>query len=179
MQPVMPDPSKLDYSTPAGSANPAPPPRPKRGGVSGRLLVLVLVVAGCIAVLALRRAGQPNVGRNVSRVQSPIGDLPASATNISYSLHGLFGPADYYEFDVPEADFLKWAKSNGWTMKPISTPQHFYRYTCDIAEPRDSSEIEISHGYAFELVYPDADDDRLHVGYDDSIGRAFYERSYR
>lgn len=144
--------------------------------------ILFAFLAGCIFLVYCRHQMQPRVGQGAALSQCPVKGLPPSATNISYCLRGVFGPADYYEFDVPESDFLRWAQSNGWSPQRVTTgdqPLTMYRYGMTSMRPGDPEKVEIGAGYGYGWINPAARDDRLSIGYDLNQHRAFYDRSYR
>jgi hypothetical protein len=82
---------------------------------------------------------------------------------------------DCYEFDVPEADFVAWAKGNGWPLQTITDERHWTR-EIPHASP---SFIYIQRGLFSEWVNPQRADDRLDVMYDSDTRRAYYKRSFR
>ena len=163
----------------AGQPGPARRPRPFLLAVG-----LLVVVVGCLVVYYGWREVQPRIGRHVPAARCPVAGLPASATDVSYYVGGAFGPSTMYEFSVPEADFVRWAQANGWTLSrptplPSGEPWSIRRFGRDTNDPADPKDAEIVNGWMYEWVNPQRDDDRLWLGYDSDSHRAYYVRSYR
>ena len=117
-----------------------------------------LVPRGCARLMA------PKVGVHVPRgAATPVGGLPADATNVSYHLPGAFGPVVAFEFDVPEASFHAWATSQGFTCQRIVEPHTIRRF--------DDSRAEIAKGYFYRWTEQDRG---RYAAYDLEAGRAYY-----
>lgn len=149
-----------------------------------RFLALVLIFAGVVATLVvpglfLMLTGHPRVGRHVSAPEAQIEDLPAIATDVCYAMKGAMGPSSAYEFTISEAGFLDWARNQGWTVQPITSPVQIHRYGVASWNTADPQELQVDTGYFFEWVDPQASDNRLDVAYDSASKRAYWYRSYR
>jgi hypothetical protein len=123
---------------------------------------------------------QNKVGRDMSLAQCPIAaDLPRTASHLSYVVGS---PVTFCEFDVPEADFLSWAKANGWKVEPITRdeegePWSINRFGHFSYHHGDLEKIAIERGYRFQWTST-VDDQRLVIAYDQDHGRGYYYRSF-
>jgi len=124
---------------------------------------------------------QNKVGRDVTLAKCPIAErLPPAASHVSYVVGS---PATICEFDVPESDFLSWAKTNGWNVEPITPdsqgePWSINRFGHGSGDSRDPQKIEIERGYRFEWKST-VDEQRLVIAYDLDHRRGYYYRSFR
>lgn len=152
--------------------------RPRRN--YKRLLPFAIVLLAIVAMVPFAlKAMEPRVGRHASRQTAPIEGLPAAATDICYAMDGAFGPSSAYEFTISKNDFIAWAKDQGWAIQRITAPKTVHQYGDASTDPNDPQETEITSGYFFEWVDPQASDNRLTVGYDEDRRRAYWYRSYR
>lgn len=148
---------------------------------------MISAVGAAASACWVKDAMQPQVGRGVTVDRVPITGLPPSAANVSYLQHGLFGPFDACEFDIPLEEFLQWAKVQSWALTPIVDPEPgsarepgepIRRYGSGTKEAGDPEEIVLFNGYRFSTK-PSRGGAYLLVLYDPRAGRAYYYRSYR
>ena len=96
------------------------------GSLIARAGLAFLKVWACIVLLAVVSAPiafyfaslPPKIGEHVGPANCPI-SVPDSASDICYFVPPAFGHSTAYEFNVPEADFRKWAESRGIDVEPI------------------------------------------------------------
>ncbi len=142
------------------------------------LIATLLLLAG--GVWLFRYEMQNKVGRDVNLANCPIADrLPPMASHISYVVGS---PVTICEFDVSEADFLSWAKANGWKVEPITRDKEGELWSINrvghgSGQPADPQKIAIERGFRFQWTSA-VDDQRLVIAYDQDHKRGYYYRSF-
>jgi hypothetical protein len=145
------------------------------------LMVVVTVLAVGMAFLrAVVNRPQFETAENVKRVNW----LPKSASRISYYRSDSFA---LYEFDISEAEFLKWSS---WKVKTISSlPVIVMRYSFETlpgffdpaTEEREEWEAQrfakVTNGLSYQTNNPNGRG--VSVAYDRATGRAFVHDASR
>ncbi len=154
-------------------------------GLVARAVITFLKVWACLLLLAAVSAPiafyfaslPPKIGEHVTPANCPI-SVPDSASDICYFVPPAFGHSAAYEFNVPEADFRKWAESRGIDVEPIG-PSHVTvrRYLSlmphvPLGGPDDPPVgfLRVNDGLAY--FWEHEDQGRAYV-YDRSTGRAY------
>lgn len=152
-----------------------------------RLLIVVTVIACTLGFMrgACIHLTRVETGENVESVDW----LPTSATNVSFYRSYSFTA---YEFDIPESDFVDWAR---WNLKPISKPVSVVRYcysSADVTEPDasatqaewdafeqryDARRATVADGLYYVNEQPDGGG--VWVAYDRKQGRAYFHTALR
>lgn len=89
----------------------------------------------------------PDIGENVQHVDW----LPKEATNVSY--YKTYSNT-FYEFDIPENGFKKWASD--WGFKKIIEPKSICRYTMmTLKPPKPKSNVWTEEDVAARIYFQD------------------------
>jgi hypothetical protein len=152
----------------------------KSSGMLMGLFTLFFVAGGVHGLLSER-----NPIRYAENVES-VEWLPKSATNISYYRSYMYTA---YEFDIPEEDFLEWAKRKYWNVSRIEAePVSISRYNWPILHAADDhkyfetqereTHINIVRGYVYKKRFGRSGGGRI-VAYNLDINRAYYQHNPR
>lgn len=146
----------------------------------------ILVTAATAIALSTSAINRVETGQNLPHVDW----LPDDATNVSFSRTYSW---EYYEFDISEAAFKKWASH--WQLNEIQEPFYITRYTINdspsltdtydgprqllitrgIQLPAQLSNhtAEIRHGLMY-FLHNDRTHGGTYVAFDRTVGRAYF-----
>lgn len=135
-------------------------------------IFIVVVIIGMAGLLALswelyREFTTIEEGENVARVDW----LPKDAAHISFHRSESYTA---YEFDIPEAGFIKWTQDNSWPVSRITTkPMNILRYKVTARRKEDQpTSASITKGYSFSRELNNGGG--TWVAYDENSGRAYF-----
>jgi hypothetical protein len=144
-------------------------------------LLSFLFIAGVVHGLLSKR----NPIRYAENVDS-VTWLPKTARNVSYYISYMYTA---YEFDIPEKEFLKWAKKSYWNVSRIKAePVSISRYNWPILREFDyhkefvtresETSVTIEKGYVYKKRFGRSGGGLI-VAYDSDINRAYYQHNPR
>ncbi|MFI4860755.1 MAG: hypothetical protein ACIAXF_08760 [Phycisphaerales bacterium JB063] len=138
------------------------------------IAVVLLCIGGCCG--GLFWLAQPRVRLGLTHAEANYSFIPAKASNINV-YRGRLGPADYFEFDLTQSDFIAWSTQQGWVMKPEQ--DHLAFRPREFSGGAQATTVTVTNALVYSWYDPKNRDAGFRVVYDLDEERVYYSQHRR